>query len=85
MKTEIKYLRYRISSPSSYKTGTIEFNFDITDSDVTRLNNSKIIKVVHVEKLQNLTRVDYQVLPFFESSKLYSILDEFLTFKSESN
>lgn len=63
----------------------IRFNFSLNDADITRLNNSKIIEIVHIVTLQNLTVLKYRTLPFFELSKLQLVLNEFITFKSRTN
>jgi hypothetical protein len=63
----------------------IRFNFCLNDADITRLNNSKIIEIVHIVTLQNLTVLKYRTLPFFELSKLQLVLNEFITFKSRTN
>ncbi len=60
----------------------IRCNFCLTNDDITRINNSKIIEIVHIVTLQNLTVLKYRTLPFFELSKLQLVMNEFITYKS---
>lgn len=83
MEEEKSFIVYK--SNNSPESGEIWFNYPLTDADITRLNNSKIIKVVHEQQFQKLTIVKYRELPFFDLFKLKLVLDEFITFKSRTN